>query len=461
MEKIRIIHTNDLHSHFENWPKIRRFIKERQKTSAEESVVTVDLGDFSDRWHPLTEATDGQGNVAIMNQVHYDVATIGNNEGTGNAKVQLDHLYEAADFDVIVANLFDKEALRPPKWAQPYKILTSKQGTKIGLIALTAYFPLTYSPNGWDIRPWQEILPELVQRLRKNVEVLILLSHLGVEEDVLIAKELPAIDVIIGSHTHHLFEHGEEVNGVLLAAAGKFGLYAGEVELKLSNQKKVYHKVARTYPTQKMLAYPEDAAEVKGYWKKGEELLENQKVAYLPYSLTNEHWQTRSLMDETLKALAFRGNTEAAVLSTGLFLDALEEGVVTQRHLHQILPHPMHLIRVTLSGEDLLRFVLEVEKNRAFLRRYPIVGMGFRGKIFGEVVYRGIQYDATNRQVLWKGKKIKDQQMYTITTVDHFMFVPFFPTIELVGKVEFLFPEFIRGVLGQYLEYKYQFPKRD
>ena len=40
------------------------------------TVVTIDLGDFSDRCHPLTEATDGRANVAIMNTLAYDLVTI-------------------------------------------------------------------------------------------------------------------------------------------------------------------------------------------------------------------------------------------------------------------------------------------------------------------------------------------------------------------------------------------------
>lgn len=39
-----------------------------------------------DRWHPLSEATNGQENILLMNEVGYDAATIGNNEGVGNSK---------------------------------------------------------------------------------------------------------------------------------------------------------------------------------------------------------------------------------------------------------------------------------------------------------------------------------------------------------------------------------------
>lgn len=115
----------------------------------------------------------------------------------------------------------------------------------------------------------------------------------------------------------------------------------------------------------------------------------------------------------------------------------------------------MHLLNVTLKGSDLIRLVLEIEKNRAFLRNYPIRGMGFRGKIFGQVVYSGISYDVVNHQVHWLNQPIDNERRYTFTTVDHFMFVPFFPMIEIAGENEFLFPEFIRSVVGEYLNAHY------
>ena len=120
MEKITLVHTNDLHSHLEHWPKIRRYLNQRKQEadSSQETVISLDLGDFVDRWHPLTEATNGQANIELMNQGHYDAVTIGNNEGVGNSKEELQHLYDQAEFPILLANLFDKNDLKPPKWRQ-------------------------------------------------------------------------------------------------------------------------------------------------------------------------------------------------------------------------------------------------------------------------------------------------------------------------------------------------------
>lgn len=458
MEKIVLLHTNDLHSHLENWPKIRRFIEQKKRENEKKentTTITVDLGDFVDRWHPLSEATDGQANVELMNNVGYDAVTIGNNEGVGNAKDQLNHLYDQANFDILLDNLFDKHLLQPPKWAKKYKIIETPQQTKIGLLALTAPFPLTYSPNGWDIRNPYDILPELVEELRPKVDILVLMSHLGIQDDRQIAQELPSIDVILGSHTHHLLIDGQIVNGVQLAAAGKYGQYVGEVHLTVDEHKNIIQKSARAIPTETMTTFIEDEQESQDYLTKGHELLAAKKVAKLPYDLSVDIFSEHSFIYEALEAVKYRGQTQGAMLNSGLFLTGLPAGLINQDQLHTALPHPMHLLNVTLKGSDLIRLVLEIEKNRTFLRNYPIRGMGFRGKIFGQVIYSGISYDAVNHQVHWLNQLIDNERRYTFTTVDHFMFVPFFPTIEIAGENEFLFPEFIRSVVGEYLNAHY------
>lgn len=457
MEKLSILHTNDLHSHLENWPKIRRFLRDRKEENRRQknAVITVDLGDFVDRWHPLTEATNGQGNILLMNEIGYDAATIGNNEGVGNSKEDLNHLYDQANFDVLLDNLFDKKTLQPPKWAQPYKIITTEAGTRIGLVACTAPFPLTYSPNGWDIRQPMEILPALVEKLRPQVDVLVLMSHLGIGYDERIAAAMPEFDIILGSHTHHLFENGKKVNDVQLAAAGKYGYYVGEVQVELSDDHRILRTSVRAFPTDQMLELPEDQTEIDGYLAEGHRLLREKKVAWLPFELDKNSNGEHPMIEATLEALKEKTGTDAAILNTGLFLESIQKGIVDQDELHTALPHPMHLLKVTLKGNEMIRLVLEMEKNRHFLLKFPILGMGFRGKIFGEIIYSGITFDKINREVNWLGSPINEEKFYTFTTVDHFMFVPFFPTIELAGEYEFVFPEFIRSVLGEYLERHY------
>ena len=80
---IHIYHTNDVHSHFENWPQINHFLSQRKQQAADngEACFLFDIGDHIDRSHPFTEGTEGKGNNELLNEAGYDAVTIGNNEG--------------------------------------------------------------------------------------------------------------------------------------------------------------------------------------------------------------------------------------------------------------------------------------------------------------------------------------------------------------------------------------------
>ena len=68
-----------------------------------------------DRSHPLSDATEGQANIKLMNEFNYDAITIGNNEGISNSHAVLEKLFDHANFPVILANLREEDESMP-KW---------------------------------------------------------------------------------------------------------------------------------------------------------------------------------------------------------------------------------------------------------------------------------------------------------------------------------------------------------
>ena len=456
MERIHIFHTNDIHSHFENWPRISAYLRDesRRLEKENETVFSFDIGDACDRVHPLTEATDGKANIQLLNEVRYDAVTIGNNEGIGSSKNQLNHLYDEANFPVVISNLVDENTGFPPEWAKVFHIVQTASGHKIGLFGLTAPFPTSYKPIGWNVKNPDEVIGDILELLTPLVDSVILLSHLGIGEDQRIAELYPMISVIIGSHTHHLLPHGKVVRNTLLAAAGKYGQYVGHIELEIEDNR-IKKATATVKETVTIKAPLNEEQLIEGYEIKGHQLLNEQIVASIPSNYPVSWQGSSELVDVGLKALKKYANTDAAILNAGLFMQPLIEGTVTKDELHQVLPHPMRILRCTLDGENLIRVIYEMEKNRLFLRNFPIKGIGFRGKIFGEICYNGVAYDKMTDEVTWLGKPVEKTKHYTFATVDHFMFIPFFPTIEIKGENEVLFPYFIRNVLGQYLKKHY------
>lgn len=451
METIRILHTNDLHSHFEHFPKIGRYLAEKQAHPHADEVYTFDAGDFMDRSHPLTDATEGQSNIKLMNAFHYTAGTIGNNEGISNPHAVLEHLFDHGKYPILLSNLREEDETMP-KWANDYHLLTTKKGTRIALVGLTAAYPMTYGPNHWHIKMLGETMDRVLPQIAGKYDLLILITHVGLQMDRWLAKHYPQINLIIGGHSHDLLKNGEKVNQTWITQTGKWGNYVGDILLTLNDQHQLEKVVPETISVASMPEEADDEKVVQAYFDQGKKLLEQQKVAFLPEKFADDKV---AAIQASMNAIADFAGTNLAMLSSGLFLSPFKAGVLTKYDLQEALPHPMHVVKTTLRGSDLWRLVMEIEKNRHYLDHFPLKGMSFRGKIFGQMYYKGIKVDMRHRLVYVNGKEIDPEAEYQIASLDHYVLVPFFPTLAIVGDNEFLFPQFLREVVGDYLAKKY------
>lgn len=421
METIKILHTNDMHSHFEKWPRIARFLQTNQANYP--NVLTFDIGDAIDRLNPLTDATMGRANVRLMNAVHYDAVTIGNNEGLVLSHDNLNHLYDTANFDVLLANLKELPDLNQPAWAKPYQIYTTAAGTQVGVIGLTAPYELTYTSVGWQPLDVDETLTKYLPILREEADVVVLLSHLGLPTDEELAEKYD-LDLILGAHTHHVLPDGKLINGTMLAAAGRYGAYVGTVDLMLDDQHQLVNVTARAIPSYELDEEPGDLDEVRAWLQEGSRVLKAQHVADLPHVFTVAD-QTQA----TLQALQNFWDLPAAMVSTGLFVTDLPAGPLNRYDLLESMPHAINPMKLTLSGTELTALVGEVNERADFWLDHPMKGNGFRGKVFGEMVFAGIEQTSTG-QILYNGQQIELAGQYAIATLDHYRWIPYFSMID-------------------------------
>ncbi|KIL42645.1 bifunctional metallophosphatase/5'-nucleotidase [Jeotgalibacillus soli] len=446
-EKIYLYHTNDLHSHFENWPRIRDFIGQRKKYHQleNENVFLFDIGDHVDRSHSLTEGSKGKENIRLLNEVGYDAVTIGNNEGITFSHNQLQHLYDEAEFPVVVANLFTEKGVRP-EWAKPYTILTTSKGTKLGIVGVTAEYGPFYERLKWRVTSAKDELKAQVRVLKEKVDIVIFLSHLGIREDEWVAEECPDIDIIMGGHTHHVLEDGKFHNKTLLAAAGKYGMYVGQVEIEFDHSiKRVTARSAKLVETALLPASLQEEEELCEWERQGKELL-STAITTLEKPLEHNPLSTSPLSQLLCSALKEWCKADCAFLTGGLLLDALPEGPVTEYDLHRILPHPINPCLVELSGAE-LKEVLRQSKNAEW-PTMEVKGLGFRGTILGAFIYDGIELVADTNQFLVNHEPIINDQLYRVATVDMFTFGYFFPELQRAKKHYFM-PEFLRDLLKQ------------
>jgi len=447
LEKIHIFHTNDLHSHFKYWPRMQSYVKEMRNKLGNigETSYLFDVGDHLDRSNIYTEATVGKGNVRLLNEAGYDVVTIGNNEGITLSHEELFHLYDNANFDVVVANVYASHG-KKPAWMKPYVILTTAMGTKIGVIAATAMFEVYYEELNWHMDDARSTLLRLAHQLREEVDIVVCLSHLGITEDELLADECPEIDVIFGSHTHHVLPEGKVINGVLLTGGGKFGQYTGHLIIEYDK------KLRKIVEKKDTLIHNKDLPIVKNE-QKMVQLLEDEgnRILDTPVFTTkkayNKEWFHYSqLSDLFAHAILEKSGADCALFNAGIFLDGLPKGIVTALDLHRIFPHPINLCTIELSVPEMKEIYMQ-SKNE----EWPYIelkGLGFRGVIFGKILTYGFSMNE-NRQLMINGKLADQNHIYKLVTLDLFTFGYFYPSFKYAKK-QYILPEFLRNIMIDY-----------
>lgn len=445
-EIIYIYHTNDLHSHFENWPKIDQFLSEKRKAHhPNDFYLTLDIGDHLDRSNIYTEGTLGIGNIELLNQANYDYVTIGNNEGITLSHDDLDALYTNAQFGVIVSNFTDQFG-NIPSWVLPYKIHTSPSGIRIGLVAATADFGIYYEKLGWHVQDPLERLKEVCAEIEGQVDIIICMSHLGISQDELMTQQIPQIDVILGAHTHHFFEEGKMSGNTLQAAAGKFGVYIGQVTIEYDHDKReVISKQAILYPTVDLLAPLDNDLKQKRWDEIGIRKLSTEAFQN-PKKLKKDWFQRSDMSDFFGKALLAFTEADCAMFPAGILLTDLNKGVVTDENLHSLLPHPINPCVITLRGADLLE-ILELSKNEKW-PHLEVKGLGFRGKYLGKMLFEHLVED-DNGDVYIREKLLHLEKVYKLATLDMFTFGYFFPSLKFAHKNYFM-PELLRDVMKWY-----------
>lgn len=447
LEKIHIFHTNDLHSHFKYWPRMQSYVKEERNNLASigETSYLFDVGDHLDRSNIYTEATIGKGNVQLLNEAEYDVVTIGNNEGITLSHDELFHLYDDANFDVVVGNI-DAVNGRNPAWLKPYVVLTTKKGTKLGIIAATAMFDVYYEALNWQLVEARSTLLRLAHQLRKEVDIILCLSHLGITEDELLAEECPEIDVIFGSHTHHVLPEGKRVNGVLLTGGGKFGQYTGHLVIEYDKKmRKIVEKKDTLIHNKDLPNIQNEQQIVRSLEDEGIRILDTP-VFTTEKSYNKEWFHYSQLSDLFAHAILEKSGADCALFNAGIFLDGLPKGTVTALDVHRIFPHPINLCTIELSVTEIKEIYMQ-SKNE----EWPYIelkGLGFRGVIFGKMLTYGFSVN-DNRQLLINGKLADNNHIYKLVTLDLFTFGYFYPSFKYAKK-QYILPEFLRNIMIDY-----------
>ncbi|XP_023933132.1 5'-nucleotidase [Lingula anatina] len=217
---LTILHTNDVHARFEQFDKYggrcseteaeagecfggvaRRYTKIEEIRKAEPDVILLDAGDQAQGtlWFSMFK---GKATAHFMNELGYDVMTLGNHE-FDNGLDGLAQFLENVTFPVVSSNI---NAANVPEMRGLFNKSTvlTVAGEKIGVIGYTTTDTPTISSPGALIFTEEvaAVQAEADKLTSQGIDKIIALGHSGFPVDKKVAEFVTGVDIVVSGHTN-------------------------------------------------------------------------------------------------------------------------------------------------------------------------------------------------------------------------------------------------------------------
>lgn len=256
---ITLIQQNDIHaqltSHWEffweqgkpSYRKVGGLARAATVVSAirEQTDGACCLVDGGDAIHGTGPAqwTQGAAIVPALNALGVDLMVPGNWEfGFGTAVLR--QRAEELAFPLLACNVFD--AVTGELTFSPAAVRTIG-GVTVGFVGVTSPIVTQTMPHsfgaGLRIMGGVEQVRQAVRRLRRQegVDLVVVLSHVGLPQDVRLAAQVEDIDVLLSAHTHDRLHEPLVIGKTLVMQSGFSGSFLGRLDLTVGNGHIVSH----------------------------------------------------------------------------------------------------------------------------------------------------------------------------------------------------------------------------
>jgi 5'-nucleotidase/UDP-sugar diphosphatase len=269
-EALTILFTHDLHDNLlpytveenglavEQGGYARLLTVINQERAKDPDLLLVDAGDFSMGTLFQTIFSEDSPGLRMLGQMGYDATTLGNHEfdfrpdGLAGSLMaarksgdQLPQILAAnlqypvdAEGRIIGEDVQQLQHAMDEYGVKDYTILHRK-GYKIGVFGIIGNNAVSNAPMaGVEFADPVETAGQIVDKLKQEkVDMIVCLSHSGTDtdldksEDVILAREVPEIDIIISGHSHTTLNEAIVVGDTYICSAGHYGKNLGKITL--------------------------------------------------------------------------------------------------------------------------------------------------------------------------------------------------------------------------------------
>jgi 5'-nucleotidase/UDP-sugar diphosphatase len=265
-KRLQILHTNDLHSHFDvaedrsldpstgaapttpkgGFAQVQAKLNQLKAEAAAQGMETLqlDAGDFSEGTQYFL-AGQGEKVWEVMDSMGYDAVALGNHDYLPGQK-ELDRIVGNVKpgFPIVAANFFPARKYKNlRKHFKPYARV-EKAGVKFGIVGLvTNGIQWSWRLQG-ALKDPQRSLDAVIDSAGAGNDYVILLSHLGIKKDRKIVGFSAGIDLVVGGHTHTFMDKPEVVRDFLkkpvpIVHAGQHGQVIGRLIVEVEKGKRL------------------------------------------------------------------------------------------------------------------------------------------------------------------------------------------------------------------------------
>ncbi len=390
-----IIHTNDFHGHISEERKyagaarISAFVK--QQRARHPGVLFLDAGDAVSGT-PVSTMYKGLPIFRVMNAMGYDYSALGNHEFDHGYR-HIARFLDIARQPILSANAFNSKG---ELLADEASAITNVNGVTVGIIGImTDRTPTMITPVGNEglvfLNP-KTVLKQQVTRLRPKVDLLIVLSHTGHEEEKTLAGQIPGIDLIVGGHSHTLVNPPVRVGSTWVAQANRYGTHVGLLRITVDTDE---DRITRF--SGKLVAaaeLPEPDLMVLALVNTWENRVQEQVDVQIATS--SREIAAVDLQPVIEAIIAEAASADFGYYNIGGIRDDLPKGPVTARDIWNIEPFGNSLVILEMKGSDYLILLSREQEIHPGVddidpdRRYRIATNSFIGahaaRAFGDEV---------------------------------------------------------------------------
>lgn len=433
---ITILHTNDIHARLvptfnKDFNEVCGGTSERsglvniiRKEVGNNGILLLDSGDLS-QGTPFFNLFKGKANYSAAKLIGYNAITTGNHE-FDNGVAALQSLLAETNMRLLCCNVVHKATNKPV--FKPYHVFV-RNGLKIAVIGCIGRG--AWNDTDIKIRAPMSHIPEIdavrsyAKRLRPYVNLIVVISHSGINEDKAMAGQIGEIDIVLGGHTHTALEAPilvqnspgisgclNGLDGTIVAQAGEKGTFLGRLNLLIGKKGKIKDFSGELIKV-KSENIAEASADVKKLVDHYDSILKKEMnmvvgtskfdLNYVKKGIKDEHAAVGSFAAESMR---YAANADICIINTGGVKASIKKGNITKGDLFTAIPYDNTVVNFTMKGSEIKRSLDYLAANDRNHSGFQFAGISFVLNVPAK----------TAENIMIQGAPLDSEKIYVVAT---------------------------------------------